>query len=145
MWRCAVWSIILTLLCFILSTTIWLCRPESPEIREHIEPAKTNPIGPPPTKLDVPSALTPAKHATHVVAKTSGKKPSTSEIPKSAKPISPVWHTTETTPVVTTPVWHQESISDCPTTAACGCSRYTKSSCGGSCCRWYVGSGCSCR
>jgi hypothetical protein len=32
----------------------------------------------------------------------------------------------------------------CPTTAACGCSNKTQSQCGGTCCKWTVGSGCGC-
>lgn len=39
------------------------------------------------------------------------------------------------------------SGSNCPTTAACGCSAYTKSQCEANpdCCKWTVGSGCGCR
>ncbi len=32
----------------------------------------------------------------------------------------------------------------CPTTANCGYSGKRKSDCGGTCCRWEVGSGCQC-
>lgn len=38
------------------------------------------------------------------------------------------------------------SVTTCPTTAACGCSNHTKSQCEADpCCRWTVGSGCGCR
>lgn len=29
--------------------------------------------------------------------------------------------------------------------SSCGCSKYRKSECGGTCCKWYVGEGCDCR
>jgi hypothetical protein len=35
--------------------------------------------------------------------------------------------------------------SDCPTTAACGCSEDNKDECGGPCCKWTVGEGCGCK
>jgi len=34
--------------------------------------------------------------------------------------------------------------SNCPSTANCGCSGKNKSSCGGPCCKWVVGTGCVC-
>jgi len=33
----------------------------------------------------------------------------------------------------------------CPTTANCGCSNKLKADCVGSCCKWIVGTGCSCK
>lgn len=35
--------------------------------------------------------------------------------------------------------------SGCPTTSNCGCSGFNKDQCGGSCCRWIVGTGCKCK
>jgi hypothetical protein len=36
------------------------------------------------------------------------------------------------------------SATDCHKTANCGCSNKRKAECGGPCCRWIVGQGCSC-
>lgn len=33
----------------------------------------------------------------------------------------------------------------CPTTSNCGCSGFNKDRCGGSCCKWIVGTGCRCK